>query len=267
MPVRALVDVGEIFGLGQNSIRVALARLLARGTVARDERGRYRLGYAAEAINREVRGWRHIEERIVAWRGDWIGVHCATGRRGGARPRSAQALRFLGFRALSPGLHVRPNNIDDGIEGLRERLHGLGLVDGALVVGLSDLDLHSQARARRLWNADAPALAYRAMRDDLARSEVRLAQASVEEAMVESFMLGGRAIRQLVLDPLLPDAIAPGDERRALVARMTEYDAFGRSLWAAFMQSHDLPYRRTPADLRLADGTDRIARFSAATAR
>jgi phenylacetic acid degradation operon negative regulatory protein len=265
MPVRALVSAGQIFDLGQNSMRVALARLLARGTVERDERGRYRLGSAAEAINREVRGWRAAETRIVAWRRCWIGVHGAAGRRGGTRGSSGSALRFLGFRELSPGLHMRPDNLDDGVSGVRARLHGLGLAESALVVGVSDLDPLNEARARRLWNADALTSTYCAMRDELSESERRLGEASVEEAMVETFLLGGRVIRQLVLDPLLPEAISSGDARRALVARMIDYDAFGRSRWVEFMQSHGLPHRRTPADLRLAEGADRIARVSAAT--
>ena len=43
MPVRALVEAGRCFGIGDNSLRVALARLLARGRVERNMRGRYRL--------------------------------------------------------------------------------------------------------------------------------------------------------------------------------------------------------------------------------
>jgi len=212
-----------------------------------------------------VRGWRRIEERLVAWRGGWIGVHGADGRRGGARTRSAQALRFVGFRELAPGLHVRPDNLSDGIDAVRDRLHGLGLAAGALVVGLSDFDALSLARARQLWRDEASGPAHLALCAELDASENLLTGASIEQAMVDSFMLGGRAIRQLVLDPLLPEAIEEGDERRALVARMIDYDAFGRSRWAAFMQSHGLPHRRTPADLRLAEGADRIARVSVAT--
>ena len=49
MPVRALVAAGRSFGIAENSIRVALTRLHAAGTVERDERGRYRLGARAEA--------------------------------------------------------------------------------------------------------------------------------------------------------------------------------------------------------------------------
>lgn len=266
MPVRALVDAGALFDLRENSVRVALARLLARGHVERDERGRYRIGRRAAAVDAEIRSWRRLDERVVGWRGDWIGVHGAAAGGRGARDRSEQALRFLGFRELAPGLAVRPDNLTDGIAGVRRRLDALGLAGGAIVMRLSSLDELTDARARRLWDVEAQDRAYREQRAELDASERRLRGESAARAMTETFLLGGRAIRLLVLDPLLPEEIASVDERRALVARMIEYDAFGRSHWAAFMQSHGLPHRRTPADLRVAEGADRMEQVTAATA-
>src|SRR5262249_20980091 len=60
MPVRALVAAADFFGIEENSLRVALARLLAADTVERDERGAYRLGRRAAAVQRQVRSWRRI---------------------------------------------------------------------------------------------------------------------------------------------------------------------------------------------------------------
>ena len=72
--------------------------------------------------------------------------------------------------------------------------------------------------------------------------------------MVESFLLGGRTIRQLVLDPLLPETLVPAAEREALVAAMRRYDRVGRASWARFMRGFDiLPEARTPADLRIVE--------------
>ena len=68
--------------------------------------------------------------------------------------------------------------------------------------------------------------------------------------MVESFVLGGRAIRQLVLDPLLPEPILPTTERHALVQAMRRYDKLGRACWRSFMGAHGAPSRRPPVDLR-----------------
>ena len=63
MPIAALVAAGEVFGLGEGSIRVAVTRLLAAGQIERDERGRYRLGPAvavagAAALRSSIAGGR-----------------------------------------------------------------------------------------------------------------------------------------------------------------------------------------------------------------
>ena len=77
--------------------------------------------------------------------------------------------------------------------------------------------------------------------------------------MVESFLLGGRVIRQIVLDPLLPEPMVPAAERTALVDAMRPYDRAGRACWASFMRGFDvLPEARAPVDLRIVDGAGRL---------
>jgi phenylacetic acid degradation operon negative regulatory protein len=77
--------------------------------------------------------------------------------------------------------------------------------------------------------------------------------------MVESFLLGGRVLRQLVLDPLLPEAILPVAERQHLVEAMRRYDRFGRGAWAGFLGEFDVPHLRTPVDTRMAAEASRLA--------
>jgi phenylacetic acid degradation operon negative regulatory protein len=60
------------------------------------------------------------------------------------------------------------------------------------------------------------------------------------EALVESFLVGGAAIRSLARDPLLPDEIAPGDHRRALTDAMRDYDRRGRALWNRALETASL---------------------------
>src|SRR5262249_12440984 len=129
MPVRALVAAGELFAIRENSVRVALARLLAGGLIERDERGAYRLGPRAQGVSRQVGSWRDLDARLRPWDGGWIGVHTA-GLRGAARSqlrRQRRALDWLGFRELCAGLALRPDNLADGVAGVRERLGALGL--------------------------------------------------------------------------------------------------------------------------------------------
>jgi phenylacetic acid degradation operon negative regulatory protein len=256
-PVRALVVAGRLFGIAENAMRVALTRLLADELVERDARGRYRLGPAAAAVSQETRGWRHIEEQRVLWDGGWVGVSTTGLPRGRAaqQRRRARALRLLGFRGLVPSLEIRPDNLAGGVAGVREHLAALGLEPPALVFRIDALDDESAARARGLWDGAALVASYREARAEIEASEARLPGLAPADAMTESFLLGGAAIRKLVLDPLLPEPIVPARERRALVAAMRRYDRLGRRAWAGWLGGDEPEPQQWPAAVR-ASGTD-----------
>src|SRR5262245_54503959 len=129
LPVRALVEAGALLGLQENGVRVALARLVARGLVERDGPGRYRLAAGAQPISRRVGGWSSADQRAVKWDGAWVAVHTpsAVGRDKATRRGDTRALAFLGFAALSPGFWIRPDNLRGGVPETRRALHELGL--------------------------------------------------------------------------------------------------------------------------------------------
>ena len=247
VPVGALVRAGSIFGIGENSVRVALARLRARGLVDSDERGLYRMGAAAHAVNRQVRSWRGVEAEVCDWEGAWVAVQVGrSGPRGSAR-RRATALRLLGFRSLSGPLQVRPDNLVGGVAALRERLASLAGGSDLMVFGLSELDAESDARARQLWDVRALERGYDASIATLEDSAQRLPELSREAAMAEAFRLGGEVVRQIVLDPLLPAPIVDPGRRRALVDAMRRYDALGRSFWKSWA-GEAVELAQTPGD-------------------
>ena len=248
MPVRALVAAAAVFEISAESLRVALVRLGERGTVARDARGHYRLTAATEPVQRHVAGWMALEERVLPWRGGWVAVHTAgVGRadRAGLRRRE-RALHWLGLRQLSSGLFVRPDNLRGGVDAVRDELRALGLEPTALVFALTRLDAAGEAAARRLWDPAALRRVYRDAAAALARSARGLAALPPPRAMVESFLLGGDAIRQLAHDPLLPEPLGPQAERAALVAALRDYDRLGRACWRDFLRAHGAPHLSAP---------------------
>jgi len=253
VPVRALVAAAEIFGIGENRLRVALARLCADGLAESRAPGRYRLGRGARGVNDELRGWRQLDERLRPWDGGWVGVQTAqlTKPAGAAARRNrARALRLLGFRPLSVGLEIRPDNLVGGVPDVRQRLAVLGLARTGLVFGLGELDAQADAAARALWDGEASIAGYRTTRAALERSAALLAKLSRPAAMLESFRVGGAALRQLVLDPLLPEAIVPAAERRALVETMQRYDQLGRAAWAGWLGEREPAGTSVPVGVR-----------------
>jgi phenylacetic acid degradation operon negative regulatory protein len=254
-PVRALIGAAELFGLAGNNVRVTLARLLAEGLVERDERGRYHLGPDAGAVNRRIRSWRRPEERMRRWDGGWIGVHSSGMLSARERRRRTRALRLLGFRSLETGLEIRPDNWVGGADALRAELAALGLPERAPVFRLSDLDPATQGRALALWDPAPLVDGHRETAARLDASLARLTELPHAKALVESFELGGDGIRQLVLDPLLPEEIVPGKERQKLVASMRRYDAAGRRIWAGWLGEAAPRSERSPAGVRGQEGS------------
>lgn len=103
LTARDAVAACALFGIRENSVRVALVRLAAAGMIEAAERGAYRLGANASDLAEDVRDWRNAESRVGPWSGAWIVAHCAgLGRTDRAQLRRRErALELLGFRGWS----------------------------------------------------------------------------------------------------------------------------------------------------------------------
>lgn len=239
LAVRHAIRASAVFGISANSLRVTLARLAAQGLIEAVERGAYRLGPAGAGLAEEVATWRTVEQRLRPWQGGYVAVHCgALGRSNRAALRQRErALQMLGFCELERGLHLRPDNIGKDVDDLRQRLHRLGLDNEAAVFQAQHFDAARGARIRRLWDGDALTRAYRDQRralDDWLQGSAGLA---LEVALRQSFALGGRAIRHIVFDPLLPEPFVDGAERSAFIAAVHRFDTAGRAIWGRFFEA------------------------------
>ncbi|MFN2425829.1 MAG: PaaX family transcriptional regulator C-terminal domain-containing protein [Candidatus Binatia bacterium] len=251
-PVRFLVAAAEIFDIDPNATRVAITRLLSGGLIERDERGAYRTGAAASPILNRLNSWRRMQTRTRPWDGSWIGATpdgCAASKE--ERLIGIRAFEFTGMREFAPGLWIRPNNLDGGLEAAREALITLRLNPGCPVFTIGDFDEAGEARARALWDAAAIRELYRSLSLELERSAAQLPNMDERRAMAECFLLGGEAIRRIVLDPLLPDAIVPTVERDNLVHAMVAYDEVGRRVWAPFLNRFGVLASESPVDRQI----------------
>jgi phenylacetic acid degradation operon negative regulatory protein len=237
MPVRQLLQVAELFGFTGNALRVAVARLVADGLLESDERGSYRLGPKATEVQRHVEDWRLGEARMRAWNGGWLAVALIGKPDRAARRESLRALARMGFREAWGGLWVRPDNLALGFEATRERLQALGLEEGAAPFRAHDFEQRLDHHLRcDLWPVVALRRDHERTLRNLERSLAQLGAMPRDTALVQSFLLGGEAIRVLATDPLLPDAILPGATRGRLTEAMLRYDAVGRELWRDIAQ-------------------------------
>jgi phenylacetic acid degradation operon negative regulatory protein len=239
LPAHVAVRAGALFGLTENNVRVALVRLAAEGRIAATRRGSYRLARRGEELLREVASWRAAERGLRRWRGGYVAVHAgALGRADrAALRRRERALRFLGFVELERDLHLRPDNLPGGVDGVRARLLALGLPRAASVFLAAGFGAELEARARRLWDGRALDAAYRAGRARIERWLSRAAALPLPVAAREVFVLGGEAVRAVVSDPLLPAPLVDVAARRAFFAAVRRVERVGRELWRKFLHA------------------------------
>ena len=238
LSVRDAILACSVFSISENSVRVALARLSSASMVAAAGRGAYRLGPRAMELAGDVATWRTAEQRIRPWHGGFVAVHeGALGRsdRSALRQRN-RALQMLGFRELDKGLYVRPDNIEDSIEPVRQRLYTLGLEREAVIFLAGGFDSERAALIPRLWDGKALNASYRQLRQEMQVWLNHADELEPEVAARESFLLGGRAIRQVVFDPLLPEPFVDVAERHAFVEAVHHFDQAGRRIWQRFYE-------------------------------
>lgn len=233
LPVRGLIEACALFGIPANGVRVTLARLSATEHVVQVGRGAYRLGPAARPLADDVAAWRTAEGRLRPWHGDYATVYVgALGR--SDRPalaRRERALQLLGFRPFDRGLYLRPDNLEPDFDALRRRLYRLGLDAGARVFLTRGFDAPAESAIHRLWDGDVLSGTYRRLADDLGSWLAGAADLDLATAAKESFLLGSRAIRFVVYDPLLPAPFVDADARRAFFAAVRRFDEAGHAIW------------------------------------
>jgi phenylacetic acid degradation operon negative regulatory protein len=233
LSVRDAIAACALFDISANSVRVNLVRMSSEGLIQSAGRGAYVLGAEAEGFAAEVNRWHSAEQRLRPWNGQYMTVYCgALGRSDRVALRQRErALRILGLQELERGLYLRPDNLAGGVDTLRQRLHVLGMEASALVFVAHDFDPQRQVQIPTLWNTSARTLSYRNQRERLEAWLACWQDLEPDVAARESYLLGGQAIRQLVFDPWLPEAMIDARARQALVKTVQRFDETGKAIW------------------------------------
>ncbi len=245
LSARDAINGAALLGIRENNVRIALMRLSTEGLIEAVDRGVYRLSGAAHELAGEVATWRRIESRTRPWTGGWLVVHSGPlGRTDRKQLKARQrALDMLGFRPLDPGLEVRPDNIEDSVDAVRTRLVKLGLEAEAGVFVATQFDAARNARITKLWDGKALNVAYRTLGRELEAWMQRAAKLEPEVAARESLLMGRKAIRQVVFDPLLPPPMVDADARHAFIETVRAYDRAGQAIWRQVRGLPPLPER------------------------
>ena len=224
---RNIMATGKMFGFNENTMRVNLSRLASRDIIENFKRGRYRLTSGTDPINEFIDAWRQGEQRCRPWDGQ---SYCVLNL-ADSIDKDIWVLSSTGFVTVAAGLWARPDNLALKHDQLEIRLQQLGLNQAAVLVTSARLSAEIEAVCQALYDLTALQDSYIGTRRRLESSLKHLREFPVEQAMKESFHLGGAAIQVLAKDPLLPRQILDPDNRIKLWQTMLEYDRVGRDIW------------------------------------
>lgn len=240
MSARDTINACGLFGISENSVRVALVRLASSSLIEAAGRGAYRLGPKASGLATDIANWRNNEKHVREWKGHWVAVHVGgLGRSNRVALRARdRALALAGLRELDPGLYIRPDNLEGGVDPVRQRLYKLGLDADAPVFLAQQFDAERDQRARKLWDGKALTKHYRDNRRKLETWLDQSEELEPEVAARESYLLGHDAIRSLVFDPMLPAPLVDVDERRAFTKTVLRFDRAGHAIWQQLRPLH-----------------------------
>jgi phenylacetic acid degradation operon negative regulatory protein len=203
-----LLQLTSDFGIREQTLRVALTRMVAAGDLVRSDDG-YRL--SDRLLNRQRRQDDALYPRTRDWDGSWITfVITAVGMDARARAALRNTLQIKRFGELREGVWLRPDNLDDELAAeVAERVRGLHARDD-----------DPAELTQRLWDLAGWASTGDRLLDDMA----------VARDVPERFRAAAGMVRHLLTDPVLPKELLPArwpgaDLRKAYADFAAELDA------------------------------------------
>lgn len=190
LPVRYLVRVGDLFGIADGTLRVALSRMVADGDLEAED-GEYRL--TGRLLDRQARQDESLSPHTRPWRGRWeIAVVTAAERTRADRDALRTVMATLRFAELREGVWTRPANL----VYVRP-----AVATGQCLFAEAEVGADALALAASLWDLDGWAGTAKALLG---------AMDGVTEPP-ERFTVGAAMLHHLLADPVLPDALLPPD--------------------------------------------------------
>ena len=227
LPTRTLVRAGDLFGVAEGTIRVALSRMSGAGELEPSGEG-YRL--VGRLLDRQAR---QTASRLAAterWDGSWeiAMVRSGSARAAADRAQLRQALSDLRLGELREGTWMRPANLAP------ERSPDARSVAATQCLWVRRADIEPAPEPSELWDLTSWTADARALQSELATLSPRV-DAGDTAALRAGFVASAAVLRLLQRDPLLPSDLLPDDwPGEELRRHYDRYDA----VWRAAFRRH-----------------------------
>lgn len=211
-----LVTLLGDFGFSTGASRVALSRMVGRGSLERERSGRLvsyrpteRTITLLEEGDRRIFSLGREPHRAELWTALW---HAIPEERRLERGRLARRLRFLGFGSVQDGMWISPHDRESEVVSLIASLDVASYA--GVMVGRPAEGLDFRALASRAWDLDALDERYRAFVDEFSTPPA-FAGADAHKAFQLRTRLVHAFRRFPALDPELPDDLIHAPAHRA----------------------------------------------------
>jgi phenylacetic acid degradation operon negative regulatory protein len=233
LSARRLVRVGDLFGVSEGTIRVALSRMTAAGDLVRGERGYSLVG---QLLERQARQDNSRLPNTIEWDHSWE-LHAVTSgaKTAPERMHLRRALSSQRLGELREGVWVRPRNLartDEERTTIRDHV-----AHGAVTSFCAHVDGDPNALVARLWDLEE----WKSDAMQLIESISSLSEqlpSSASSLLGPGFVESAAVLRLLTSDPLLPTEIAPdGWPSRLLRDTYDNFDAAYRQVLRQWLET------------------------------
>jgi DNA-binding transcriptional regulator PaaX len=207
LSINQILALASPIGITETNVRSALSRMHARNMIAVRKHGRaafYRMGIRGARIGSNV-SLHFREPDWSSWKGAfWIAAFSLPDSR--TRHQVQKKLLAYRFRALYPGMWIRPLREEEGIPEVFKDLLRPGEFD--LFHGTFAGEI-SGRRIAEVFGLRKTAKEIQKTLQDARRSCRTVSTLSPEAAFVQWLRLGDRIVKTLIQDPMLPPAFWP----------------------------------------------------------
>ncbi|WP_445170760.1 PaaX family transcriptional regulator C-terminal domain-containing protein [Mycolicibacterium sp. Dal123E01] len=184
-----MLQLTSDFGIREQTLRVALTRMVAAGDLVRSDDG-YRL--SDRLLTRQKRQDDALDPRTRDWDASWLTlVITAVGMDARARAALRNTLQIKRFGELREGVWLRPGNLDDELPAEVARR----------VRVLRAQDDDPAELTRQLWDLPAWVATGQRLLDGMAAAR----------DVPGRFRVAAAIVRHLLTDPVLPEELLPAD--------------------------------------------------------
>jgi len=223
----------SLFGVSENSARVAMARLVAEGQLKSAGRGIYTLGKQAAFTGQDIQGWNNRLTATCAWNGNFYAVFTAHLGRSNRKQLQLRekALALLGFREFEQGLFLRPANLNLGLAGIQEKLLAQGVEKTVLAFEMKPASPAQTSLIQKLWDIRKLEKLYLSHTKKLNDWMQGYSRMKLEKAARDAYLVGSQAIYEVRRDPLLPAEWINAAARQQFFESVLRFDETGTRVW------------------------------------